>query len=126
MAQQSQVTSNFRLRRSFGKIKKIIDIPNVIEIQKRQPLAIADDEPVVSRGRCVWGGYRYTPSERQLRGGALQGDRESCLESIALAVTLHLAQARELLPRVVEDVLELGLLRLAQLGHRPSVDFFTE
>jgi DNA-directed RNA polymerase subunit beta len=35
MAQQLQVTSNFRLRRSFGKIKKIIDIPNLIEIQKR-------------------------------------------------------------------------------------------
>jgi len=35
MAQQSQVTSNFRVRRSFGKIKKIIDIPNLIEIQKR-------------------------------------------------------------------------------------------
>ncbi len=35
MAQQSQVTTNLRLRRSFGKIKKIIDIPNLIEIQKR-------------------------------------------------------------------------------------------
>jgi DNA-directed RNA polymerase subunit beta len=35
MAQQSQVTSNLRVRRSFGKIKKIIDIPNLIEIQKR-------------------------------------------------------------------------------------------
>ncbi|MGD0074627.1 MAG: hypothetical protein ABSD31_09820, partial [Candidatus Binataceae bacterium] len=35
MAQQSQVTNNLRLRRSFGKIKKIIDIPNLIEIQKR-------------------------------------------------------------------------------------------
>ncbi|MBV8774304.1 MAG: DNA-directed RNA polymerase subunit beta, partial [Deltaproteobacteria bacterium] len=35
MAQQSQVTSNLRFRRSFGKIKKIIDIPNLIEIQKR-------------------------------------------------------------------------------------------
>jgi DNA-directed RNA polymerase subunit beta len=35
MAQQSQVTHNLRLRRSFGKIKKIIDIPNLIEIQKR-------------------------------------------------------------------------------------------
>src|SRR5271166_2315811 len=35
MAAQSQVTSNLRLRRSFGKIKKIIDIPNLIEIQKR-------------------------------------------------------------------------------------------
>src|ERR1700738_2664746 len=34
-AQLSQVTSNLRLRRSFGKIKKIIDIPNLIEIQKR-------------------------------------------------------------------------------------------
>src|SRR5437660_230516 len=30
-----QVTANLRLRRSFGKIKKIIDIPNLIEIQKR-------------------------------------------------------------------------------------------
>ncbi len=35
MAQQSQVATNLRLRRSFGKIKKIIDIPNLIEIQKR-------------------------------------------------------------------------------------------
>src|SRR5579871_510196 len=35
MAAQAQVTSNLRLRRSFGKIKKIIDIPNLIEIQKR-------------------------------------------------------------------------------------------
>ena len=35
MAPQTQVTSNLRLRRSFGKIKKIIDIPNLIEIQKR-------------------------------------------------------------------------------------------
>ncbi len=35
MSQQTQVTSNLRLRRSFGKIKKIIDIPNLIEIQKR-------------------------------------------------------------------------------------------
>jgi DNA-directed RNA polymerase subunit beta len=35
MAQQSQVTNNLRLRRSFGKIKKIIDIPNLIEIQRR-------------------------------------------------------------------------------------------
>ncbi|HEY6420569.1 MAG TPA: DNA-directed RNA polymerase subunit beta [Candidatus Binataceae bacterium] len=33
--QQIQVTSNLRVRRSFGKIKKIIDIPNLIEIQKR-------------------------------------------------------------------------------------------
>ncbi|HZP45249.1 MAG TPA: DNA-directed RNA polymerase subunit beta [Candidatus Binataceae bacterium] len=31
---QSQVTSNLRFRRSFGKIKKIIDIPNLIEIQR--------------------------------------------------------------------------------------------
>src|SRR5260370_30756961 len=35
MTQQLQVTNNLRLRRSFGKIKKIIDIPNLIEIQKR-------------------------------------------------------------------------------------------
>ncbi|HYB91924.1 MAG TPA: DNA-directed RNA polymerase subunit beta, partial [Candidatus Binataceae bacterium] len=35
MAQQTQITSNLRIRRSFGKIKKIIEIPNLIEIQKR-------------------------------------------------------------------------------------------
>ena len=35
MAAQTQVTSNLRLRRSFGKIKKIIEIPHLIEIQKR-------------------------------------------------------------------------------------------
>jgi len=32
---QVHVTSNLRIRRSFSKIKKIIDIPNLIEIQKR-------------------------------------------------------------------------------------------
>ena len=32
---QVHVTSNLRIRRSFGKIKKIIEIPNLIEIQKR-------------------------------------------------------------------------------------------
>ena len=31
----AQLTSNLRVRRSFGKIKKIIEIPNLIEIQKR-------------------------------------------------------------------------------------------
>src|SRR6202049_5366629 len=31
---QVHVTSNLRIRRSFGKIKKIIEIPNLIEIQK--------------------------------------------------------------------------------------------
>ncbi len=32
---QVHVTSNLRIRRSFGKIKKIIEIPNLIKIQKR-------------------------------------------------------------------------------------------
>jgi DNA-directed RNA polymerase subunit beta len=31
----SQVPSNLRFRRSFGKIRKIVDIPNLIEIQKK-------------------------------------------------------------------------------------------
>src|SRR4026209_543092 len=31
----SHVPNNLRLRRTFGRIKKIIDIPNLIEIQKR-------------------------------------------------------------------------------------------
>ncbi|MGH7813816.1 MAG: DNA-directed RNA polymerase subunit beta [Candidatus Binataceae bacterium] len=32
---QAHVTSNLRFRRSFGKIEQIIDIPNLIEIQRR-------------------------------------------------------------------------------------------
>src|SRR5256885_15880167 len=31
----SRVPNNLRFRRTFGRIKKIIDIPNLIEIQKR-------------------------------------------------------------------------------------------
>jgi DNA-directed RNA polymerase subunit beta len=31
----SRVPNNLRFRRSFGRIKKIIDIPNLIDIQKR-------------------------------------------------------------------------------------------
>ena len=31
----SRVASNLRFRRNFGHIKKIIEIPNLIEIQKR-------------------------------------------------------------------------------------------
>src|SRR4029434_7253745 len=31
----SQIPNNLRLRRTFGRIKKIIDIPNLIEIQRR-------------------------------------------------------------------------------------------
>ena len=35
MRHRSQVPNNLRFRRSFGRIKKIIDIPNLIDIQKR-------------------------------------------------------------------------------------------
>src|SRR5262245_11563167 len=31
----AQVAENFRPRRNFGKIKKVVDIPNLIEIQRR-------------------------------------------------------------------------------------------
>ncbi len=31
----AQVANNFRPRRNFGKIKKVVDIPNLIEIQRR-------------------------------------------------------------------------------------------
>src|SRR5215468_3323010 len=31
----AQVADNFRLRRNFGRIKKVVDIPNLIEIQRR-------------------------------------------------------------------------------------------
>src|SRR6188474_1081876 len=35
VTQASRVPNNLRLRRTFGRIKKIIDIPNLIEIQRR-------------------------------------------------------------------------------------------
>ena len=35
VAQVSHVPNNLRFRRTFGRIKKIIDIPNLIDIQKR-------------------------------------------------------------------------------------------
>src|SRR5438105_14247032 len=35
LVQTSHVPNNLRARRTFGRIKKIIDIPNLIEIQKR-------------------------------------------------------------------------------------------
>src|SRR5262249_16308171 len=35
IAPAARVANNLRLRRTFGRIKKIIDIPNLIEIQKR-------------------------------------------------------------------------------------------
>src|SRR4026209_1437139 len=35
LTQASRVPNNLRLRRTFGRIRKIIDIPNLIEIQRR-------------------------------------------------------------------------------------------
>src|SRR5438445_461478 len=35
LVQSSRVPNNLRARRTFGRIKKIIDIPNLIEIQRR-------------------------------------------------------------------------------------------
>ena len=35
MASVETVQTNFRIRQSFGKIEKIIDIPNLIDIQKK-------------------------------------------------------------------------------------------
>ncbi len=31
----SIVTQNLRLRRNFGKIRRVLDVPNLIEIQRR-------------------------------------------------------------------------------------------
>ncbi len=31
----AQVTHNFRLRRNFGKLRKVLDVPNLIDIQRR-------------------------------------------------------------------------------------------
>ena len=35
MASVETVQTNFRIRQSFGKIEKIIEIPNLIDIQKK-------------------------------------------------------------------------------------------
>ena len=41
------VTENFRLRRNFGKIRRVLDVPNLIEIQRRSYEAFlqADSAP---------------------------------------------------------------------------------
>ena len=43
----ARVTQNFRLRRNFGKLRKVLDVPNLIDIQRRSYLAFlqADGRP---------------------------------------------------------------------------------
>ena len=43
----ASVTANFRLRRNFGKLRKVLDVPNLIDIQRRSYLAFlqADADP---------------------------------------------------------------------------------
>ncbi len=43
----AQVTHNFRLRRNFGKLRKVLDVPNLIDIQRRSYEAFlqAGDQP---------------------------------------------------------------------------------
>ena len=43
----ARVTQNFRLRRNFGKLRKVLDVPNLIDIQRRSYLAFlqADAAP---------------------------------------------------------------------------------
>ncbi|MBI5505945.1 MAG: DNA-directed RNA polymerase subunit beta [Deltaproteobacteria bacterium] len=43
----AQVTHNFRLRRNFGKLRKVLDVPNLIDIQRRSYEAFlqADAQP---------------------------------------------------------------------------------
>ncbi|MEI8358084.1 MAG: DNA-directed RNA polymerase subunit beta, partial [Deltaproteobacteria bacterium] len=57
MAPQAQVAENFRPRRNFGKIKKVVEIPNLIEIQRRsyddflqRQLGQSDRRPVGLQG----------------------------------------------------------------------------
>ena len=47
LVQSSRVPNNLRARRTFGRIKKIIDIPNLIEIQRRsyEEFLQKDDTP---------------------------------------------------------------------------------
>ena len=48
----SQIQDNFRMRKSFAKIHSLIDIPNLIDIQKqqlRQVLCSCSVDPACSR-----------------------------------------------------------------------------
>jgi DNA-directed RNA polymerase subunit beta len=40
----SVIQNNFRVRKSFGKIKQIIDIPNLIDVQKRSYRKFLQDD----------------------------------------------------------------------------------
>ncbi len=48
----TQVANNLRFRRNFGKIKRIVDIPNLIDIQKRSydDFLQADAAPEAAQG----------------------------------------------------------------------------
>ena len=78
MAQLSQVTSNLRLRRSFGKIKKIIDIPNLIEIQKRsyEEFLQADVRLRSAHRHRLAGGFQVGLSDQGLQRDRLAGIRQ--------------------------------------------------
>ena len=78
MAQQSQVTTNLRLRRSFGKIKKIIDIPNLIEIQKRSydEFLQADVGSEERKDERFAGGFQVGLSDQGFQRDRLAGIRQ--------------------------------------------------
>src|SRR5206468_1613174 len=48
VVQTSRVPNNLRARRTFGRIKKIIDIPNLIEIVKEQEVYFGES-PLMTR-----------------------------------------------------------------------------
>ena len=40
----SSVTENLRLRRNFGKLRQVIEVPNLIDIQRRSYVGFLQDE----------------------------------------------------------------------------------
>jgi len=55
----SIVTQNLRLRRNFGKIRRVIDVPNLIEIQRRSydTFLRIDEQPRVETGNRLAGRF---------------------------------------------------------------------
>src|SRR5678815_1849276 len=49
----AQIAGNFRPRRNFGKIKKVVDIPNLIEIQRRSYDEFLQKESVIEDRKNV-------------------------------------------------------------------------
>ena len=106
--QVSRVPNNLRFRRTFGRIKKIIEIPNLIDIQKRSydEFLQRDVAPERAQGHRAAGGLQVGLPDQ-----GLQRDR------VARVRQLHARRAqvrRRRVPPARHD------LRRAAQGHDPA------